>query len=231
MNSKARAAINRQNAQHSTGPVTADGKQASSMNATRHGITAQHMILQPREQEALLRLQEGFMRDLRPKTGLECDLVLKIVDCSIRLSRISTIENNILNLSTLENLRSEDAQDPLMEFAIAQSRAYLERANEIEKLSRYQSRISRQMIQYTKELSRLQKERRQQADERFLASKSSGKPTQHTKAASARETAENTDTNADLASFRQAASTAVSTGSKPIPAAVSQPRTGQKMAA
>jgi hypothetical protein len=156
-------AANRENATKSTGPVTEAGKKASSLNSFKHGITAQHMILQSHEQEAFLRLQEGFMRDLRPKTELEIDLVMKMADCSVRLSRISAIENNILNLSTLENIRTEDAQDPLMEFAIAQSRAYLERANEIDKLSRYQSRITRQLMQYSKELSRIQKERRDEA--------------------------------------------------------------------
>jgi hypothetical protein len=163
MTSASQIAANRENATKSTGPVTEAGKKASSLNSLKHGITAQHMILQPHEHEAALRLQDGYMNDLRPKTELERDLVMKMADCSMRLSRISAIENNILNLSTLEHIRPEDAQDPLMEFAIAQSRAYLERANDIDKLSRYQSRITRQLMQYSKELSRLQKERRAEA--------------------------------------------------------------------
>jgi hypothetical protein len=166
MTSAARTLANRENATKSTGPVTPEGKQASSMNATRHGLTAQHMVLQPHEETEFNRLHNAYTNDLRPKTELERDLVLKIVDCSVRLSRISAIENNIFHLATLEHIRTEDAQDPLMEFAIAQSRAYLERANEIDKLSRYQSRISRQMLQYTKELSRLQKERRAWAEQK-----------------------------------------------------------------
>jgi hypothetical protein len=36
-----RAAINRANSQHSTGPRTESGKQRSSLNALRHGLTAQ----------------------------------------------------------------------------------------------------------------------------------------------------------------------------------------------
>jgi hypothetical protein len=40
-----RAAINRANSQQSTGPRTESGKQRSSLNALRHGLTAQSAVL------------------------------------------------------------------------------------------------------------------------------------------------------------------------------------------
>ena len=40
-----RALINRANAQRSTGPKTEEGKQRSSLNALRHGLTGQTIIL------------------------------------------------------------------------------------------------------------------------------------------------------------------------------------------
>ncbi len=39
--SERKASANRANAQHSTGPRTAKGKAASSLNALRHGILSQ----------------------------------------------------------------------------------------------------------------------------------------------------------------------------------------------
>src|ERR1700693_1905973 len=40
-----RAEINRSNAQHSTGPRTDAGKQRSSQNALRHGLTARSAVI------------------------------------------------------------------------------------------------------------------------------------------------------------------------------------------
>ena len=40
-----RAAVNKANAQKSTGPRTAAGKQRSSLNALRHGLTGQTIVL------------------------------------------------------------------------------------------------------------------------------------------------------------------------------------------
>ena len=37
--------INRANAQHSTGPKTVAGKQVSSLNALRHGLTSQIVVM------------------------------------------------------------------------------------------------------------------------------------------------------------------------------------------
>ena len=39
------ASINRENAQHSTGPKTEAGKQKSSLNALRHGLTGQTVVM------------------------------------------------------------------------------------------------------------------------------------------------------------------------------------------
>jgi hypothetical protein len=163
MTSARQTEANRENATKSTGPVTEAGKKASALNATKHGLTAQTMMLQPHEVEAQTRMSHNMMEDYRPKTEAERQLVIKIVDCHMRLNRVSAIDNNILNLSMLEHIRTEDGQSPELEIAIAQSKAWLEHAAELDRLSRYGARISRQLLQYTKELSRIQKERREES--------------------------------------------------------------------
>ncbi len=43
-----RAQINIANAQHSTGPKTPEGKKKSSLNALRHGLTGQIVVMPDR---------------------------------------------------------------------------------------------------------------------------------------------------------------------------------------
>ena len=50
---------NRDNATHSTGPRTPEGKARSSLNATRHGLTGQTVVL-PNED---LQIYASFCKD------------------------------------------------------------------------------------------------------------------------------------------------------------------------
>ena len=76
----------------------------------------------------------------------------------MRLNRIAAMENNVLNISLLENT-SNAAHDDATETIAAQARAWVDRADSFEKLGRYEARISRQLLQYTKELERLRQAR------------------------------------------------------------------------
>ena len=53
-------AANRANAQKSTGPRTPEGKSKSRLNAFRHGITAQVIVMPPEQMEAYM----NFNKDL-----------------------------------------------------------------------------------------------------------------------------------------------------------------------
>ena len=75
MSTPNRIEINRANAQHSTGPKTESGKQTSSLNAIRHGLTSQS-ILMPTEDPAAYQqhvqslLDEYLLLGLQPGTLL-----------------------------------------------------------------------------------------------------------------------------------------------------------------
>ncbi len=91
-----RAAVNRSNAQHSTGPRTAAGIQRSSLNALRHGLTAQTVVLPSEDLAAYETHRRQFFDEFQPATPTETQLVQELVDTSWRLNRIPLLEADLL---------------------------------------------------------------------------------------------------------------------------------------
>jgi hypothetical protein len=92
-----RAAINRANSQHSTGPRTDSGKQRSSLNALRHGLTAASPVLPSQDPAAYDAHRRGFFDEYQPATPTETQLVQKLADTSWRLNRIPLLEADVLS--------------------------------------------------------------------------------------------------------------------------------------
>jgi hypothetical protein len=92
-----RAAINRDNSRHSTGPRTDSGKQRSSQNALRHGLTAASAVLPSEDQAAFDAHRRGFFDEYQPATPTETQLVQELADTSWRLNRIPHLEAALLD--------------------------------------------------------------------------------------------------------------------------------------
>ncbi|MGA2714114.1 MAG: hypothetical protein ABSG41_13490 [Bryobacteraceae bacterium] len=155
MRKEIRAEINRANAQKSTGPKTTQGKQQSCMNAFKHGLTGQKLILQPDELEAYDRLTNSLLAETKPKTALEHQIAQKLIDSHFRLNRLAGIENNIFNFALLANITGTD-DDERLEIMQAQTRAWTDSSSSFDLLGRYEARLSRQALRYSLELERLQ---------------------------------------------------------------------------
>src|SRR5208283_747506 len=84
---------NRRNALRSTGPTTPEGKQASRLNALKHGLRAKDVIIpgqeEPAEFEAILR---ELFEDWEPEGHTETDLVEQIGLAEWRLRRVHRAE-------------------------------------------------------------------------------------------------------------------------------------------
>ena len=87
-----RSAINRANSQHSTGPRTPAGKQRSSLNALRHGLTAASPVLPSEDPAAYEDHRRRFFDEYQPATPTESQLVQELADTSWRLNRIPLLE-------------------------------------------------------------------------------------------------------------------------------------------
>src|SRR5712664_4182212 len=93
-----RAETNRENAKKSTGPRTEAGKQRSSLNALRHGLTGQTIVLPSDDLVAYERHCQEVHDQYQPKNKMEVLLAQMLADLAWRLNRITAIEANMLTL-------------------------------------------------------------------------------------------------------------------------------------
>jgi hypothetical protein len=101
-----RAAVNRANAQHSTGPRTDAGKQRSSLNALRHGLTARTAVLPTEDPAAYQRHIQQFLDEHQPAAPTETQLVHELANTAWRLNRVPLLEAELLASAPADALGS-----------------------------------------------------------------------------------------------------------------------------
>jgi hypothetical protein len=110
-------AANRRNAQKSTGPKTADGKAVSKLNALKHGLLAQTVVVRGRQlkesNNEFKKLCREFYADLNPVGPLEEMLVGQIVTATWRLRRARTAESGEIALSVDGGWWQREKHNPL----------------------------------------------------------------------------------------------------------------------
>jgi hypothetical protein len=98
---------NRLNAQRSTGPKTQSGKQRSSQNAVRHGLTAE-TVIGPLEDPADYRaFEQSVTVDYNAETAVERELVLRLASLLWRLRRATSVETGLLHIQCEINTASD----------------------------------------------------------------------------------------------------------------------------
>src|SRR5918995_62602 len=95
MTSEKQAQANRRNALKSTGPKTPAGKAAVRLNANKHGLRSQEVLLPGEDEEALKELDENLRAELQPVGELENLLVDGIIAAHWRLRRLRRVEAGI----------------------------------------------------------------------------------------------------------------------------------------
>ncbi|MGH6984867.1 MAG: hypothetical protein ACREEI_11645 [Stellaceae bacterium] len=92
MTSQLQIEANRCNAQLSTGPKTADGRATARMNALKHGLTAQQIVLFDETPEDFEAFFSEIIAALKPGDPIETQLAERIAVCAWRLRRSYRIE-------------------------------------------------------------------------------------------------------------------------------------------
>jgi hypothetical protein len=136
-------AANKANARKSTGPRTSAGKQRSSLNALRHGLTGHTVVLPTEDQAAYQRHLQRFVDQFQPKGPLEEQLVQSLGDTTWRLNRVPATEATFLTLAAEDLLDSVPTNEPRAAAALAQAQAFHHQSHTRSPTSAFTSSASR----------------------------------------------------------------------------------------
>jgi hypothetical protein len=152
----ARAAINRENARHSTGPRTAEGKQRVRLNALKHGLYSKTILVPDAEKAAYEHDAELLVARYHPVGDIEIELVQTLHEYRWRFSCAVATEQNLRRLTEDQQLESIDQrfgeQDEDSRRALAQAAAFQANSRLFDQLSRHISRLEKMIDRTQREL-------------------------------------------------------------------------------
>ena len=115
MTTEKQAEANRQNAEKSTGPKTEEGKEIAKLNAVKHGILSDAVVIQKGEgqerKEAYLRLYNGLWDYFKPDGAMEDTLVEQIAVTLWRKRRVLWFELGCLRKQLDDCRKSVEVPD------------------------------------------------------------------------------------------------------------------------
>jgi hypothetical protein len=156
MSPQQRTEINRQNASHSTGPVTPAGKATSAGNSTKHGLSGKSSAVLRGEEEAFAKHLAGYREAYDPKTTPEEDLVRTLAENFWRLKRAHAME-----AAAFEAMIAElEADNPDAHPSAIHAAAYNDAQRGLQRICTYAARIQRAIEKTTAQLNALQSERK-----------------------------------------------------------------------
>jgi hypothetical protein len=178
MTSPVKIEANRQNAQQSTGPITPEGRERSSKNATRHGFTGQTLVITPAEKEAYEAHVKGFFSELSPIDQQETNVVQQLADLNWCVQQIFVQQCNLISLINAITEQLAPNGD-----ALATANANTQHIKSLNTLSLYDQRKRRAIAALREELTGLQKARAErertelaQAAQHYKLFKAKGQP-------------------------------------------------------
>jgi hypothetical protein len=152
MTTEKQIAANQRNAKASTGPTTAAGLANSSMNALKHGLTSEKLVLFDEKSEDHANFHRELMERLLPVGPLEAQLAQRIVFCLWSLRRVYRIEARLFARGDVDDelLMGSGPRD------IGAVFRNLTREGSLVQLSRYERTRERALYEALHELERLQ---------------------------------------------------------------------------
>ncbi len=167
--SPAQLAANRANAQCSTGPRSAAGKQTSCLNAVKTALTGRTVLLPTDDVAAYEHHVREFMKELNPVGVREQCLAQSIADNMWRVLRIPALESAIFARGYIEFAGQFENEDPARRPALIEVHTFLTYQKQIRNLDIQEARLQRQRAKDMAELRELQQERIQKKKQQMEA--------------------------------------------------------------
>ncbi len=120
MSTAAQILANRQNAERSHGPVTAEGRARVSQNAAKFGLFSVANFVRPEERDIFNEFESGYFAELAPSSPLEETLAREIIHAAWRLRRCADLE-----IAPPEDLTDEEVDR--LQISIDRARAAAQR--------------------------------------------------------------------------------------------------------
>jgi hypothetical protein len=156
MATPAQTTANQQNALHSTGPRTEEGKRKAALNSTRHGFTGQVVMLTAEEAEPYRLFNESFMADYAPVGASEEQLTRGVIDGYWRINQLHSTESAIYSMGHRQYVEQFADETPETAAAMARALTFENKRKELDRLHRYESRLQRQVANDVAALRELQ---------------------------------------------------------------------------
>jgi hypothetical protein len=158
-----RAEASRINGAKSNGPKTEDGRRAASLNAVKHGLTAETVVLPNESEEEYQAELYGYLQHFAPANKPEADLVLQLASAQWRLARYTAVETSLFDIQMEKSRKYIDKEwkniDESRRVALA-FQALSGAHSPLALLNRYQARLHHEYQRILKALLQLQAARR-----------------------------------------------------------------------
>jgi len=144
MSSERQINANRINGAKSHGPITPEGRLASSRNSLVHGLLSQVIVFDGESAERFNALHDALIAEFQPETPTECGLVETMVVCRWRLMRVWILENSAVS----HEIRKQAVANALENMPTQAALAYRTLSDEsrwLDVFSRYEVRFDRQL--------------------------------------------------------------------------------------
>ncbi len=142
MASELQQIASRTNGAKSHGPLTEEGKQASSRNSLNHGFNSKRIVLPGESQEEFDQLLASYLDEHQPATPTERTLIENMAVARWRQQRVWTLETAGLT-AEMRRPRYIEGEDPETQAFVA-FRSLSDDSRTLELLNRYEARFERQ---------------------------------------------------------------------------------------
>src|SRR6516165_10804515 len=149
------------NGAKSRGPTTPEGKEKSSRNALKHGLTAGNgnVLLACEDKGEFDGVLNKLLGIHKPANPAERDILEEMVAARWRIRRMWTVETNLLNQEILAQQSKTDNPEPGVHLAMA-FRSLTDDSRSLALANRYEARLQRVFDRSYKTLRELQEIRK-----------------------------------------------------------------------